>query len=36
LGHRLDVASLRRADIFVAQNRLDHFVWHSEFMKVRG
>jgi hypothetical protein len=36
LGHRFDVASLRGADILVAQNCLDHLVRHSEFMKVRG
>jgi hypothetical protein len=36
LGYRLDVASLRRAHIFVAQNCLDHLVRHSEFMKVSG
>ena len=34
--HRLDVASLRRLNVFVAQDRLDHLVRDSEFVQVRG
>jgi len=30
------MAPLRRADIFVAQDCLDHLVWHSEFVEIRG
>jgi hypothetical protein len=31
LGHRLDVAPLRRLNVFVAQDRLDHLVGYTEF-----
>ena len=34
--HGLDIAPLRRADIFVTQDCLDHFVRHSEFVQIRG